>query len=160
MPATLTPPVKPKRVKRFTGQIMKRVRPNIYRQVVDGLSQGISANQLSKLHRVSRATIAAVQREESRSIAEKKDRLIHKLFYISDQSTDRILSTIGSASLKDAAITTGISIEKAMLLLGEAPGAQVNVQVNVTELRERAQKLWDQMEQAPPGGGTALPPSP
>jgi len=46
---------------RYTGELLLRTRPNVYRQIVRLLSEGVSANQICKWCQVTRETVRAVK---------------------------------------------------------------------------------------------------
>ena len=56
-----TQPARP----RYTGELLLRTRPKVYRQIVRLLSEGVSANQICKLCHVTRETVRAVERREA-----------------------------------------------------------------------------------------------
>ena len=45
---------------RYTGELLLRTRPKVYRQIIRLLSEGVSANQICKLCHVTRETVRAV----------------------------------------------------------------------------------------------------
>src|SRR5436309_7660461 len=47
---------------RYTGELLLRTRPKVYRQIIQLLSEGVSANQICKLCHVTRETVRAVER--------------------------------------------------------------------------------------------------
>ena len=69
-------------------------------------------------------------------ISERKKTLAAKLANVAELGTERMEETIGNASLRDAAIGTGIAIDKMLALTGHGP--VVAVQVNIASPEERA----------------------
>src|SRR6516162_2957544 len=121
---------------RYTGERLLRERPKIYRQVVRLLGEGWSANKICKWCHVTRETVRAVERREAESISARKKSIIGILGNVAELGASRMEETIGSATLRDAAIGTGIALDKMIALTGQAP--VVAVQVNMPTAEERA----------------------
>ena len=131
---------------RYTGEILFRTRPRIYRQIIRLLSEGVSANQICKLCRVTRETVRAVERREGESISERKKSIIAILGNVAELGAGRMEETIGEASLRDAAIGTGIAVDKMLALTGQMPAVNIaNIWVpseeERQEMRETDRKL-------------------
>src|SRR5947209_18883797 len=92
---------------RYTGELLLRTRPKIYRQIVRLLSEGVSANQICKLCHVTRETVRAVERREASEISARKKSIIGILSNVAEVRAPRLEETIGKASMRDAAIGTG-----------------------------------------------------
>src|SRR5947208_4936077 len=60
---------------RYTGELLLRTRPKVYRQIVRLLSEGVSANQICKLCHVTRETVRA-RSEEHTSELQSPDHLV------------------------------------------------------------------------------------
>ena len=60
----------------YTGDLLLRTRPKIYRQIVRLLSEGVSANQICKLCHVTRETVRAVERREAVEVSERKTSIV------------------------------------------------------------------------------------
>jgi hypothetical protein len=123
---------------RYTGERLLRERPKIYRQVVRLLGEGWSANKICKWCHVTRETVRAVERREAESISARKKSIIGILGNVAELGASRMEETIGSATLRDAAIGTGIAVDKMLALTGQAP--VVAVQVNMPTPEERAER--------------------
>jgi len=123
---------------RYTGELLLRTRPKVYRQIVRLLSEGVSANQICKLCHVTRETVRAVERREAVEISERKKSIIAILGNVAELGASRMEETIGSATLRDAAIGTGIAVDKMLALRGQAPA--VAVQVVMPTAEENAQR--------------------
>ena len=120
---------------RYTGEILLRTRPRIYRQIIRLLSEGVSANQICKLCRVTRETVRAVERREAVEISERKKTIIGILGNVAELGASRMEETIGSAGLRDAAIGTGIAVDKMLALTGQLPSVQIAVVMPTPEER-------------------------
>jgi hypothetical protein len=125
---------------RYTGELLLRTRPKVYRQIIRLLSEGVSANQICKLCHVTRETVRAVERREGVEISERKKSIIGILGNVAELGAGRMEEKIGKAGLRDAAIGTGIAIDKMLALTGQTPvGVQVAV-VNLPSEEERADR--------------------
>ena len=110
---------------RYTGERLLRERPKIYRQVVRLLGEGWSANKICKWCHVTRETVRAVERREAVEISERKKSIIGILGNVAELGASRMEETIGAASLRDAAIGTGIAVDKMLALTGQLPSVQI-----------------------------------
>ena len=128
---------------RYTGERLLRERPKIYRQVVRLLGEGWSANKICKLCHVTRETIRAVERTE------RKKSIIGILGNVAELGASRMEETIGKAGLRDAAIGTGIAVDKMLALTGQMPCVQIANVVMPTpeqdEARRRAHHALDEI---------------
>jgi hypothetical protein len=112
---------------RYTGERLLRERPKIYRQVVRLLGEGWSANKICKWCRVTRETVRAVERREAAEISERKKTLVAMLANVAELGAGRMEETIGKAKLRDAAIGTGIAVDKMLALTGQTGVVNVNI---------------------------------
>ena len=110
---------------RYTAEIVLRTRPKIYRQIVRLLSEGVSANQICKLCHVTRETVRAVERREAAEISARKRSIVGILSNVAELGAARMEETIGKAGLRDAAIGTGIAVDKMLALTGQTPALQI-----------------------------------
>ena len=85
------------------------------------------ALQISKTCRVSEHTVRAIRKREAQDIAERKKSLAVMLANVAELGAERMEQTIGKASLRDAVIATGVSVDKVALLTGPKMGLQVNI---------------------------------
>jgi hypothetical protein len=132
---------------RYTGELLLRTRPKVYRQIVRLLSEGVSANQICKLCHVTRETVRAVERREAAEISARKKSIIGILFNVAELGTARMEETIGKASLRDAAIGTGIAVDKMLALTGQTPTVQIANLIMSTEAeREERRAIHDRLD--------------
>jgi hypothetical protein len=90
----------PKPKGRFTGERLKLLRPETYRQAVELLAEPreqVLYDHICRLPRVSEHTLKAIEASESLSIAEQKERLLHKALRIASKA--QIASKIRSRVL-------------------------------------------------------------
>src|SRR5216683_7920949 len=104
---------------RYTGESLLRERPKTYRQVVRLLGEGWSANKICKWCHVTRETVRAVERREAVEISARKKSIIAILSNVAELGAARMEETIGKAGLRDAAIGTGIAVDKMLALTGQ-----------------------------------------
>ena len=123
---------------RYTGELLLRTRPKVYRQIVRLLSEGVSANQICKLCHVTRETVRAVERREATEISARKKSIIGILSNVAELGASRMEETIGKAGLRDAAIGTGVAVDKILSLEGKT--ASINIaNIRMPSEEERAQ---------------------
>jgi hypothetical protein len=123
---------------RYTGELLLRTRPKIYRQIIRLLSEGVSANQICKLCHVTRETVRAVERREATEISARKKSIVGILGNVAELGASRMEETIGEASLRDATIGTGVAIDKILALTGKVPSLQIT-NIRVPSAQERAE---------------------
>jgi hypothetical protein len=110
---------------RYTGELLLRTRPKDYRQIVRLLGEGWSARKICKWCHVTRETVRAVERREAAEISARKKSIVGILSNVAELGSARMEETIGSASLRDAAIGTGIAVDKMLALTGQMPALQI-----------------------------------
>ena len=69
----------------------------------------------------------AIRTREAQDIAERKKTLAAMLANVAELGAERMEQTIGRASLRDAVIATGVSVDKVALLTGPKMGLLVNI---------------------------------
>jgi hypothetical protein len=99
---------------RYTGERLLRERPKIYRQVVRLLGEGWSSNKICKWCHVTRETVRAVEKREGAEISARKKSIVEILSNVAELGAGRMEETIGKAGLRDAAIGTGIAVDKCL----------------------------------------------
>jgi hypothetical protein len=145
-------PEQPRPRGRFTGQRLKLLRPDTYRQAVELLAeprQQVPYDHICRLLHVSEHALKAIEKAESLSIAERKQRLLDKALRIASKAADRVEDQIGGANITQATVAFGVATEKIMLLLSETGGGvpvQVNLQVNAQALHERYAEMVRRLE--------------
>src|SRR5439155_24309126 len=133
---------------RFTAERVARTRPKTYRAIVQLLAEpDAKVEQIAKLHRVSTHTVRAIRARESIAIAERKKSLAAMLANVAELGAERMEETIGKASLRDAAIGTGIAVDKMLALTGQMPAFQIaNIVMPSEEERAERRALHDQLD--------------
>ncbi len=149
------PSSKPK--PRFTGERLKVLRPEVYRQVVDLLAEPrehVPYDHICRLLHVSEHTIKAIEKSQATPIAERKERLLAKALRIADKAADRIEDTIDGATITQATIAFGVATEKSLLLAGE-PFQRIELNVRTqpqdiySELRAIQAKIVEALRPVP-----------
>jgi hypothetical protein len=74
-----------------------------------------------------------VERREAAEISARKKSIIGILSNVAELGAARMEETIGKASLRDAAIGTGIAVDKMLALTGQTPSLQIANIVMPTE---------------------------
>ena len=125
---------------RYTGELLLRTRPKTYRAIVRELAEpNASVNGIARGYRVSNHTVMGIREREAKSIAERKKHLVSILADVATVGAERMSEKIGKASLRDAAIGTGIAVDKMLALTGQAPAVQIaNIWMQSEE--ERAER--------------------
>ena len=114
--------------RRYTGEILHRTRPKTYRAIARELAEpNASVNGIARRYRVSNHTVMGIREREAKSIAERKKTLAVQLANVAELGAARMEETIGEAGLRDAAIGTGIAVDKMLALTGQTPSLNVNV---------------------------------
>jgi hypothetical protein len=136
---------------RFTAERVARTRPKTYRVIVRLLAHpDAKVEHIAQRHRVSTHTVRAIREREAVAIAERKKSLAAMLANVAELGAERMEETIGKASLRDAAIGTGVAIDKMLALAGQTPvGIQIaNIQMPTPEqdeARRRAHHALDEI---------------
>jgi hypothetical protein len=96
---------------------------------------------------VSNHTVMGIREREAKSIAERKKNLVSILADVATVGAERMEETIGKASLRDAAIGTGIAVDKMLALSGQTPAFQIaNVVMPSEADREERRRLHDKLD--------------
>jgi hypothetical protein len=104
---------------RFTAERVLRTRPKTYRAVIQSLADpDAKVMHIAKRHRVSEHTVRAIRAREAVDIADRKKQLVSILADVATLGSEQMVARIGKASLRDAAIGTGIAVDKMLALTG------------------------------------------
>ena len=133
---------------RYTGEILLRTRPRIYREVARLLGEGFSKKRIQRICRVNRLTVCAVQNREAESKDARKKTLAGMLSDVATLGTERMTDKIGKASLRDATIGTGVAVGKLLALTGQTPLVQIaNITLPSEAEREERRALHDKLDE-------------
>ena len=126
---------------RYTGEILLRTRPKTYRAIVRELAEpNASVNGISRSYRVSNHTVMGIREREAQSITERKKHLVSLLADVATVGAERMSEKIGKANLRDAAIGTGIAVDKMLALTGQMPASVQVAVVNMPTPEEREER--------------------
>jgi len=134
---------------RFTAERVLRTRPKTYRAIVHLLvGPDATVMHIAKRHRVSEHTVRAIRAREAVEIAERKKQLVSILADVATLGSERMVATIGKAGLRDAAIGTGIAVDKMLALTGQTPAVQIaNIVMPSEEERAERRKTQDLLDE-------------
>ena len=131
---------------RYTGELLLRTRPKTYRAIVRELAEpNASVNGIARRYRVSNHTVMGIREREAKSIAERKKHLVSILADVATVGAERMSEKIGKASLRDAAIGTGVAVDKMLALTGQMPTVQI---ANIVMPSEEERAKLDQVDRA------------
>ena len=106
-----------------------------------------SVLQISKTLRLSEHTVRAIRQREAQAIAERKKSLAAILASVAELGAERMEATIGKASLRDAAIGTGVAVDKMLALTGQMPPLQIaNIWMPSEEERAERRRVHDRLD--------------
>lgn len=84
----------------------------------------------------------AIRYREAQTIAERKKTLATLLANVAELGAERMEETIGNASLRDAAIGTGVALDKVLALTGQMPSLLL-ANITLPTPEEDAQRAKD-----------------
>jgi hypothetical protein len=137
----------------YTGERLKQLRPEIYREVVRLLAEPrehVSYRKICRRCRVTDDTVKAIEQREAVPIAARKQELLSKALRIADKAAARIEDKIDTANISQAGVIFGITTDKMLLLAGDHTQ---NVHVTVEpgpNLYAQFQALHDRLQQQLP----------
>jgi len=135
------PPIPQGDQRRYTGAILLRTRPKTYRAIARELAEpNATVNGIARRYRVSNHTVMGIKEREAKSIAERKNTLAVQLANVAELGAERMEETIGKAGLRDAAIGTGIAVDKMLALTGQTAALQI-VNIPLPTAEEQAERM-------------------
>jgi hypothetical protein len=125
-----------------------RTRPKTYRAIVRLLAEpDTKIEHIAQRHRVSTHTVRAIRAREAVEIAERKKQLVSILTDVATLGSERMVATIGKAGLRDAAIGTGIAVDKMLALTSQMPALQIaNIVMPSEEERAERRAIDDKLD--------------
>ena len=92
-------------------------------------------------------TVIGIREREAKSITERKKHLVSILADVATVGAERMSEKIGKASLRDAAIGTGIAVDKMLALTGQTPALQIaNIVMPSEEERAERRAMHDRLD--------------
>ena len=145
-------PPSPKPKARFTGERLKVLRPEVYRQVVDLLAEPrahVPYDHICRLLHVSEHTVKAIEKAQTIPIAERKERLLAKALRVASKAIDRVEDQIDGANITQATIAFGVATEKSLLLAGEPfQRIELNVMTQPQDIYSELRAIQAQITEA------------
>jgi hypothetical protein len=121
---------RPKTRANYTGERLKSLRPETYREVVRLLAeprQHVSYREICRRCHVTDDTIKAVERREAVPIAARKQELMVQAARIAKRAADRVEDEIDNAPLPQAVVTFGVMTDKILALSNDPARIEVTV---------------------------------
>jgi hypothetical protein len=103
----------------YTGERLKSLRPETYREVVQLLAEPreqVSIREICRRCHVTDDTVKAVEQRETVPIAARKQELMMQAARIAKRAADRVEDQIDDAPLPQAVVTFGVMTDKIVLL--------------------------------------------
>ena len=128
----------------YTGERLKSLRPETYREVVRLLAEPrehVSIREICRRCHVTDDTVKAVERREAVPIAARKQELLVQAARIAQRAYNRVEDEIDEAPLSQAVITAGVFTDKIVAL---SPPETMHVDHAVTI--EPAQRMWERLQ--------------
>jgi hypothetical protein len=103
----------------YTGERLKSLRPETYREVVRLLAEPrehVSIREICRRCHVTDDTVKAVERREAVPIAARKQELLVQAVRIAKRAYNRVEDEIDEAPLPQAVVTAGVFTDKLLLL--------------------------------------------
>jgi hypothetical protein len=121
---------RPKSRGNYTGQRLKSLRPETYREVVRLLAEPrvhVSYREICRRCHVTDDTVKAVEQREAVPIAARKQELMMQAARIAKRAADRVEDEIDNAPLPQAVVTFGVMTDKIVALSNDPMPIQVQV---------------------------------
>ena len=86
----------------YTGERLKQLRPEVYREVVQLLAEPrehVSIREICRRCHVTDDTVKAIEQREAAPIAARKQELLSKALRIANKAADRIEDQIDTANI-------------------------------------------------------------
>lgn len=134
---------------RFTGKRIARTRPRTYRKIIALLAAGTPVSEICTACRVSEHSVAAIERANSETIAERKSNLADTMLRIAHSGAEQIEDALaaGKIPVQSLPVVVGISTDKA-LALSDQPTARIAVDVTVHDLVNDFREVSNEIKQA------------
>ncbi len=119
-----------------TGALLKSVRPDVYRMVMELLAEPrehVSYREIARVCGVGGHTIKAIEGAEAATIQERKQLLLSQSLRVAQRALNRIEDGIDTAPVAVAIPAFGVAVEKALLLGGE-PTLRLEASVSAVDL--------------------------
>jgi hypothetical protein len=111
----------------YTGERLKSLRPESYREVVRLLAEPrehVSIREICRRCHVTDDTVKAIERREAVSITARKQELMMQAARIAKRAADCVEDQIDNAPLPQAVVTFGVMTDKIVALSNQTPPLQ------------------------------------
>ena len=108
----------------YTGERLKLLRPETYREVVRLLAEPrehVSIREICRRCHVTDDTVKAIEQREAVPIAARKQELMLQAARIAKHAADRVEDEIDNAPFPQAVVTFGVMTDKIVALSNEIP---------------------------------------
>ena len=112
----------------YTGERLKSLRPQTYREVVRLLAEPrehVSIREICRRCHVTDDTVKAIEKRESVPIAARKQELMTQAARIARRAADRVEDQIDDAPLPQAVVTFGVMTDKVVAPSNETSHLQL-----------------------------------
>jgi len=148
---------RPKSRGTYTGERLKLLRPDKYREVVRLLAEPrehVCYREICRTCHVTDDTVKAVEQREAIPIATLKQELVAQAARIAQRAADRVEDEIGDAPLPQAVVTFGVMTDKIVALSNDPTQIHVSHQVSQThdlgrDLYRRLNELAERLTPKP-----------
>ncbi|MBA3544229.1 MAG: hypothetical protein H0T83_07315 [Chthoniobacterales bacterium] len=126
-----------------TGELLRSLRPETYRQVVDLLAEPrehVSYREIARVCKVGGSTIKAIEVAEAESIIERKAKLLRKVTRVAERAWSTVEDKLDGANLAQATICAGIATDKMLLLSGQATQS-IQLDIKATDIYSDMNRL-------------------
>jgi hypothetical protein len=138
---------RPKTAGVYTGEILLRTRPKTYYKIVQLLAEGRPFISIARDCKVSIHSVHSVRMRRAKDIEQRKKEIVGLLGDVATLGSERMVQTIGKASLRDASIGVGISCDKILSLTGQTAAIQIaNLVMPSEEEREERRQTHARLD--------------
>jgi len=132
-----------KRKGNYTGERLKSLRSETYREVVRLLAEPrehVSIREICRRCHVTDDTVKAIERREAVPIAARKQELMIQAARIAKRAYDRVEDEIDDAPLSQAVVTAGVFTDKIVALSNDP------FQVQIAHTIEPSERSWERFQ--------------
>ncbi|MDQ3199724.1 MAG: hypothetical protein M3Q46_11180 [Verrucomicrobiota bacterium] len=126
-----------------TGELLRKLRPAIYRQIVDLLAEPrehVSYREIARVCKVGGGTVKAIEQAEAEDIAATRAKLLRTVTRVVERAWSTVEDKLETANLAQATICAGIATEKMLLLSGQAT-QNVQLDIKATDIYSKMNEL-------------------
>lgn len=127
----------------WTGERLKKLRPEVYRGIIEGLAHGMPQAQLARMYKISRNSVAAIVFRESVVIEQVRQTLGRRATVLYAQLLERIADDLDNdivmskTSFKDKVVASNILNEQWRVDAGMPTQIREERRVDVTDINDK-----------------------